>query len=80
MHELGHALGISHSNVRHAIMHGQYQRDILRLTDDDIRAITRLYGPARPTQPPQTPPPPPPCKSTSYLVHTLVLIFTCKSV
>lgn len=44
MHELGHALGISHSNRRNAIMHAQYQRDVLDLTSDDINAITQLYG------------------------------------
>lgn len=44
MHELGHALGISHSNVKNAIMHGQYQRDVMELKADDIRAIKHLYG------------------------------------
>ncbi|XP_067939644.1 matrix metalloproteinase-C-like [Watersipora subatra] len=46
MHELGHALGISHSNVKNAIMHPQYQRDVVNLQNDDIRAITALYGSA----------------------------------
>lgn len=44
MHELGHALGISHSNVKNAIMHGQYQRDVLELRADDVNAIRKLYG------------------------------------
>ena len=44
LHELGHALGIEHSNRGNAIMHAQYQRDVLSLTSDDINAITKLYG------------------------------------
>ena len=43
MHELGHALGIQHSNVKAAIMHGQYQKDVLNLQPDDIRAANKLY-------------------------------------
>ena len=44
LHELGHALGIEHSNRGNAIMPAQYQRDVLSLTSDDINAITKLYG------------------------------------
>ena len=47
MHELGHALGISHSNIENSIMHAQYQRDVLNLQPDDIRAVTKLYGPGK---------------------------------
>ena len=66
LHELGHAIGISHSDVENVVMSGlpttPYSdvnpgRD--RLTADDIAAAQAIWGP--PTRPPVTlnPPPPP---------------------
>jgi len=45
-HELGHSLGLSHSNVRRSLMapfYRGYEKDV-RLDDDDIRGIQALYG------------------------------------
>jgi hypothetical protein len=48
-HELGHALGLSHSFVRGSLMFPYYQKlpDSYRLHVDDATAIQRLYGDAR---------------------------------
>ena len=46
LHEIGHALGLRHSEKDGAIMHPIYRRkdsDSLALTDDDIRGIRALY-------------------------------------
>lgn len=45
-HELGHALGLSHSFVRGALMFPYYQKlpDSYELNADDAAAIQRLYG------------------------------------
>jgi len=45
-HELGHSLGLSHSNVRRSLMapfYRGYEQDI-SLDSDDIRGIQALYG------------------------------------
>jgi len=45
-HELGHSLGLSHSNVRRSLMapfYRGYEKDV-RLDEDDIRGIQALYG------------------------------------
>lgn len=60
-HELGHVLGVSHSDQPASVMYAnpynslEYQRT---LRDDDIAACVSLYGPATPTSTP-TPTPTP---------------------
>lgn len=44
-HEVGHALGLSHSNVKTALMFPDYAGPHRHLDQDDIDAITALYGP-----------------------------------
>ena len=68
LHELGHVLGIDHSNVEEVVMsgtsggtayHDQPGRD--QLQPDDIAGAVAIWGPAAGTPPtPPTPPPPPP--------------------
>ncbi|KAK2166169.1 hypothetical protein LSH36_41g12006 [Paralvinella palmiformis] len=57
-HELGHALGLGHSNVPNALMAPYYQgyKENFQLHQDDIWAIQTLYGgaTAAPTNPPLT--------------------------
>ena len=61
LHELGHVLGIDHSDVRGAVLAGlpttpysdQPGRD--HLTDDDIAAAQRLWGAPGGTRPPSEP-------------------------
>ncbi|OXB72007.1 UNVERIFIED_CONTAM: hypothetical protein H355_002521, partial [Colinus virginianus] len=59
-HELGHSLGLAHSNVFGALMYPIYMaKDTrnYRLHQDDISGIQALYGPPResPALPPQEP-------------------------
>ncbi|CAH1109212.1 unnamed protein product [Psylliodes chrysocephalus] len=44
VHEIGHALGIGHSDNQNAVMYGAYQDVIHSLHTDDIMAIQYLYG------------------------------------
>uniref|UniRef100_A0A0N5AXU1 ZnMc domain-containing protein n=1 Tax=Syphacia muris TaxID=451379 RepID=A0A0N5AXU1_9BILA len=47
LHELGHALGLRHSEDKTAIMHPYYNvqmKDGFRLADDDVEGIQKLYG------------------------------------
>ena len=56
-HELGHSLGLSHSDVREAIMAPFYRgwNPFMKLSEDDTRAIQSLYGQKRATKtPPKT--------------------------
>ncbi len=44
IHEIGHLLGLSHSNDTSAIMFAFYAPDRVNLSQDDIQGITALYG------------------------------------
>jgi hypothetical protein len=44
LHELGHGLGVAHSNDASAVMWPFYQEGALALTEDDINAIRTLYA------------------------------------
>ncbi|XP_031625576.1 matrix metalloproteinase-2-like [Contarinia nasturtii] len=45
VHELGHALGLDHSNVEDAIMYPAYKIVFKGLHEDDRKGIQNLYGP-----------------------------------
>lgn len=49
MHELGHSLGLSHSDKREAVMAPFYRGwdPYLKLSRDDKSAVQALYGPKR---------------------------------
>lgn len=44
IHEIGHLLGLSHSNDPSAIMYALYAPDRTTLSQDDIQGVTALYG------------------------------------
>jgi hypothetical protein len=57
LHELGHALGIGHSDQPGAVMY-PYYRSLTALSADDIAAVQSLYGmPLVPAGPGPAPPP-----------------------
>ena len=66
LHELGHTLGLGHSDSPSAVMYAYYRR-VTGLADEDIAAIRELYAtntaipplPPLPPLPPFLPPPPP---------------------
>src|SRR5258708_27243255 len=53
LHELGHALGLAHSQDQGAVMYAAYQWGTIahNLTDDDRNAIATLYGAGTSTAP-----------------------------
>ena len=44
LHELGHGLGLAHSNVPSAVMYAYYGGPRRELTDDDVQGIQSIYG------------------------------------
>ncbi|XP_072400477.1 matrilysin-like [Diabrotica undecimpunctata] len=44
MHEIGHSLGLEHSNSDSSIMYAWYQQDMPNFGDDDKKAMSMLYG------------------------------------
>ena len=44
VHEIGHALGLQHSNVQGAVMWPTVKTGTPTLHQDDINGITSLYG------------------------------------
>ena len=57
-HEIGHLLGLDHSNIQSALMAPFYNANIFKpVANDDIRRIQALYG--APSGGPVTPPPNP---------------------
>lgn len=68
IHELGHALGLSHSNVASAIMFPTYNGIKRTLDPDDIQGIQSIYGA------PGSGGGPPPPKKLSFLEQLIELI------
>ena len=50
IHEIGHLLGLSHSQDQDAIMFAFYSPDRVNLSQDDVDGIQTLYGPPRAEQ------------------------------
>ncbi|XP_050516385.1 matrix metalloproteinase-18-like [Diabrotica virgifera virgifera] len=44
LHEIGHSLGLSHSNDKNAVMYPWYSHKLLTITQDDINGMEALYG------------------------------------
>ncbi|XP_049809448.1 matrix metalloproteinase-14-like [Schistocerca nitens] len=81
IHEIGHSLGLRHSDDYGSIMYAYYNGSHLELSQDDIDAIQSLYG-KQSTQPTQLPIKPisPPIQSepislcqTKHIDHILIM-------
>jgi len=59
LHELGHALGLTHNDDPNSVMYPYYRR-VSGLRPADITEIRRLYAPATESSAPPTPQPPTP--------------------
>lgn len=76
LHELGHALGLEHTNDARAIMYPAARDEVLDLGGDDLPRIRALYpGAGKPPGTPDVPPapgpvPPPPETPGVILIHT----------
>jgi hypothetical protein len=56
-HEIGHTLGLAHSNNPEALMYASYSGPRRFLSDDDIAGVQSLYGVGNPSDPaPEAPP------------------------
>lgn len=69
-HEIGHNLGLDHSNDRNALMYPSYSDPHRFLGQDDVAGVQSLYGlAAQPAESPEAPPqgatPPPSAKQDS---------------
>lgn len=52
LHELGHSLGLGHSDDSTAVMYKYYSMNTATLSNDDIRGIHHIYGiPSKPSSP-----------------------------
>ena len=69
LHELGHSLGLGHSDLPGAVMYPFY-RSAETLTPEDERAIQGLYAPPDAGGTPPTPPPAPPQPESLHLTIT----------
>ena len=69
LHELGHSLGLGHSDLPGAVMYPFYRR-AETLTPEDVRAILGLYAPPDPGGTLPTPPPEPPQAESLRLTIT----------
>ncbi len=56
-HEIGHTLGLDHSNDRNALMYPSYSEPHRFLGQDDVAGVQSLYGlAAKPAESPEAPP------------------------
>ena len=46
LHEIGHSLGLGHSNATESVLRPFYEGPNFALSDDDIAGIQSIYGPA----------------------------------
>jgi hypothetical protein len=67
LHELGHALGLGHSDTPGAVMYPFYRR-AETLTPEDVSALQQMYAP--PDATPTVPPPPPPAAPLALNITT----------
>ena len=44
LHEIGHAIGIDHSNEASALMSSSYNPNVVSIQDDDVAALQAIYG------------------------------------